>query len=107
MVRKALVAALIAWAVAGGGADAEENVELGLTMGEVVGSEQICGYTIDQKKLEEFILDKVDADDAEFSYRVARGARLMPGDYERMSRSAKTTHCVQMRRLVKTYGIDG
>lgn len=96
-----VVAASAQWAHA----DELKSMQISATLGALVGSEKICGLAIDQGRLADYVARNIDAGDMEFAGRMARDARIMPGDYQDMPKSMQTVHCVQMRRLAKTLGV--
>lgn len=83
---------------------AETPTRIALTLGELLGSEQACGLSFDQAAIEAYIDRNAPADDLAFASTMNVAASVMPDEIEGMTRSQRTAHCAQMRRLAKAYG---
>lgn len=103
MLRKSLIIGLF---LAPLPVSAEDSpLQISLTLGDLVGSEQICDIRIDQARLSAYITEHVPASDMSFSHTMANAADVMPRTYKRMTPSMQTAHCLQMRRLADSLGL--
>lgn len=96
-------AVLVVLAVAGPAA-AETDMQLALDLGDVVGSEGICGMKFEQPAIAAFIEARVPADDTRFIGIMNTAANVMDKKFARFSASQQTAHCTQMRRVAKSFG---
>jgi hypothetical protein len=85
-------------------ARASDSDELALQLSSVIGSEQACGLTYDQDAIQRFINEHVSASDMSFPGNLNFFTIGTKAGIERMSQSALTAHCTQIRRIAKQYG---
>jgi hypothetical protein len=82
----------------------DDSDEIASQLGTLIGSEAACGLTYDQDAIERFINEHVKPSDMSFPSMLD----LMTGgtqyEIKRMSESALTAHCAQIRRIAKQYG---
>jgi len=84
-------------------ADERQSAALAEQLGGVIAAEEFCGLAYDQAAIAAFIEQKVAADDMAFPKWLGVFTSSAGRDQERMSASAKTAHCVQMRRIAIAY----
>lgn len=88
-----------------GMAFADQVMELAIALGEMVGTEEQCGLSLNQDALERLIRARVPADDLTFASTMANFARVIGRDYQKMSPSMQTAHCTQMRQIAASLGL--
>lgn len=81
-----------------------DSMEVASNLASVLASEEPCGLTYDQAAIEAFIADKVPADDMNFTGMLTLMQRGNAAQIREMSASARTAHCAQIKRVVKSYG---
>jgi hypothetical protein len=81
-----------------------ETMTLANNLGSVLASEEKCGLSFNQKAIEAFIEKKVSADDMGFASTLNTMTSGSKAQLQRMSQSALTAHCTQIRRVAKSYG---
>lgn len=99
-----VIAGWLAWSCSAAAEDSP--LQIALTLGDLVGSEEICDISIDQSRLGAYITEHVSAGDMSFAGTMTNAADVMPRTYKRMTQSMKTAHCVQMRRLADALGFS-
>lgn len=85
---------------------AEENLksfETANRLGSVIGSEEYCNLKYTQSAIEVFIETHVDAENMSFPSQLSGVITLVNFANKSRSTSAKTAHCVQIKRLAKAY----
>lgn len=80
-----------------------ETMTLATNLGSVLASEEKCGLSFNQKAIEAFIEKKVSATDMGFPSLLNTMTTGSKAQLQRMSQSALTAHCVQIRRVAKSY----
>lgn len=80
------------------------SMQLASDLGTVLASEEACGLSYDQAAIARWIEERVPAEDMAFPGNLqlmTSGAEWSLGE---MSVSAMTAHCVQVRRIARSYG---
>ncbi len=80
-----------------------DSQQLALNLGSIIASEQFCGLVYDQDAIATFIENKVPASDISFPSMLSMMVDGTKYQLNSMSKSAKTAHCTQIRRLAKNY----
>ncbi len=100
------LACLLALLVLSSSASAESTIRIALTLGDLAGSEQLCGFAIDSEALEIYIANTIPGDDLDFASTMRDAAKLMPDKFADMSRTMQVAHCTQMKRIAKSLGFS-
>jgi hypothetical protein len=83
---------------------AEDSMNIALELGTAIGSEAACGLTYDQRAIERFINEHVNASDMSFPSTLNMMTMGTKVQIEQMSKSSLTAHCTQVRRIAEKYG---
>lgn len=75
----------------------------GMSLGKIIGSEQYCGLTYDQKSIEAWIEQNIPADAMQFSQFLDAGIGGETYEQAGRSDSAKTAHCAAVKRTAAHY----
>jgi len=102
-VRSAVL--LLALLLPGGASAAGLDVVEGLA--DVIAAEAFCGLDYDQRAIEAFVANNVRNDDLEFTGLLKGLSFAAEAAQQRMSKSAATAHCAQIRRLAARYAFTG
>ena len=81
-----------------------DRMTVATALGDMLGSEQACGFSYNQSAIEAYVDKKVPADDMSFSSMLSMmtdGAKFQLDD---MTPSQKTAHCRQIGRVAKANG---
>lgn len=81
-----------------------DRMTMATALGDMLGSEQACGFEYDQSAIEAYVDKHVPADDMNFSSMLSMmtdGAKFQIDD---MTSSQKTAHCRQIGRVAKANG---
>ncbi len=80
------------------------NWDLAHNLGLILASEELCGLKFEKKGIENFIVNRVGADDLDFANELSGGLASGKFKVSRMTPSELTAHCTQIQRVAKTYG---
>jgi hypothetical protein len=83
---------------------AAESFTLANELGMVIASEQFCQLTFKQEAIQAFVEKRVPADDMSFPPTLNLMIQGAEFNMQKMSPSARTAHCAQIRRLAVSYG---
>lgn len=81
-----------------------ETMELAVSLGSILGSEQFCGLSFDQAAIQAFIDEKIPADDMGFASDLSMMTSGATFQQSGMSESSKTAHCAAVARTARHYG---
>lgn len=84
-------------------ATAYDRLEIATSIGNVLASEERCGLAYEQA-IAGFIETSVAYDDLTFPALLSSWTQTAGRQLERMSPSAVTAHCTQIRRIAHGYG---
>jgi hypothetical protein len=106
MIRRIAFAAVtvLALAASGDAARGQGSMRLAIDLGDVLGSETICGLTYDQAGIAAFIEKSVPANDMSFTSNLRMMTDAAQSENAELSGSAKTAHCAQITRVARSYG---
>lgn len=100
-MRSILTAAALAMVTPAAAADS--SMETAMQLGTVIAAEEPCGLSYDQAAIEAFIDKKVKATDLDFASSLEMVTSGQAFQIKKMSKSALTAHCAQIRRAAKAY----
>ena len=81
-----------------------ETMRLAHELGEVLGSEEACGFSFDQAAIASFVEERVPPDAMGFTSSLSAATRSTERQLPSFSASATTAHCTQVRRVAVSYG---
>jgi hypothetical protein len=105
MILRSIVACLVVSMTTPAIADEFSSLQIASTLGDMVGSERVCGFAVNEDRLAAYVSAHIDATDMEFADNMALAARVMPDKFAEMNGSMQRVHCVQMTRLVVSLGL--
>lgn len=77
---------------------------LSQNLGDLLGSEELCGMSFDKAAIEKFINDKVAADNMDFAGSVQFYTNMKRESFKELSASQQTVQCIQAKRVAKEFG---
>ncbi len=81
-----------------------EMMQLASDLGSVLAAEEKCDLSYDQDAIAAFIEKNVEEDDMSFPSTLRAMTGTAEWQLDDMSKSAMTAHCMQIRRVAKSYG---
>lgn len=84
-------------------ADQLSSFQTATRLASVIGSEKYCNFKYHQPAIEKYIESHVEADDMSFPEQLSGAITLVKFGHKSRSKSAKTAHCAQIKRLAKSY----
>lgn len=76
-----------------------EGIDVAPGLADVLAAEDFCGLDYDPRDIERFVAHNVRNDDLEFTGMLKGLIFVAEAAQEKMSASAKSAHCTQIRRL--------
>jgi hypothetical protein len=83
---------------------AQDSMNLALSLGNPLGSENFCGLNFDQDAIKVFITQHVSPKDMDFTSDLQLATQGKRWQNENMSASLKTAYCEQTARVARAYG---
>jgi hypothetical protein len=83
---------------------ADRSIDVALSLGTMIGSEEGCGLAFDQKAIEAYIEKNVASDDMAFAANLNVFVNGIQRKIGQMTASQKTAHCAQVTRVAKANG---
>lgn len=74
-------------------------------LGNIIGSETLCGLTLDQAGIEAWISANVAKDDMSFASHLSATVGLSEYKHKDMTASAKTAHCAAVKQSATAAGL--
>jgi hypothetical protein len=99
----ATIVAMAVFFVAPASGQSMKSMQLASDLGSVLAAEEACGLSYDQSAIGSFIEENVDADDMSFPSTLQMMTAGSKFELEDMSTSSLTAHCVQIRRVAKSF----
>jgi hypothetical protein len=81
-----------------------ESDKAASSLGNVLANEEACQLVYNQAAIATWIEQNVAETDMEFPEALARNVRVFKRELADQSPSERTAHCVQVRRVAKTFG---
>ena len=81
-----------------------KSYELASSLGNILASEDLCGLSYNQDAIQAFIEKKVPADDLKFTSTLTMMVEGSKYNNKSFTKSQKTAHCAQIKRVAKHYG---
>ena len=104
MSMRCLIAPAIMVMLCSQSAAAMDSEKAADSLGNILASEEACELHYDQAAIAAWVEANVAATDMDFPDTLGRVVRVSKYEITKQSSSERTAHCVQVRRLAKTFG---